>query len=619
MLPQSDAGGHRLLAMTVHNIGFLLDRLGQDCHPLQFIRELTRNSMEAIQRAGVGGSIIWDFEPMMFELEGVRKLCIIDTGDGMTGEEMVRFINQLSSSMSEQSLHGNYGVGAKIAAATRNPAGVSYFSWKNGQGSMILLYRDALTGQYGLKQWERADKSWAHYLPIEDELKPSTIGEHGTMVVLHGRNTGENTLVAPEGADAPRRWITRYLNTRYFDIPAGIEILCREGNLLVGGGVDDVGSRRAVLGQAEYLQRYAAQNGSVSLDGASACWWIIREKDEDATDPIDKYSGHLEARGHVAALYQNELYEMSTGRAGMSRLQQFGITFGHRSVIIYVEPDATSDRLTTNTARTSLLIGNEALPWSEWAAEFREKLPAELKAFVESHAPGPDAGDSIRNIRDRLRAIIELYKVSRYRPAQNGMYLTDINQMTRGGKPMPLGTARVAEGTPSSAEKRTPRGKDGSLYALFERRNGTPSDKVQPDIFPEVSWVSVNDGSRDAGDMEDRAAKYLSAQNLLLVNGDFRVFRDLVTHFMRNYKDMAAAESLVTNAVRGWFAQALVEAVIGVQALRNSKEWTSDEIERALSEEALTACVMQRYHVHLAVKRELGAKIGSAKSGGAVI
>ena len=79
--------------------------------------------MEAIQRTGAGGSIIWDYEPVMLELAGVWKLCIIDTGDGMTGDEMVRFINQLSSSMSEQSLRGNYGVGAKIAAATRNPGG----------------------------------------------------------------------------------------------------------------------------------------------------------------------------------------------------------------------------------------------------------------------------------------------------------------------------------------------------------------------------------------------------------------------------------------------------------------------------------------------------------------
>ncbi len=613
MLPQSDAGGHRLLAMTVHNIGFLLDRLGQDCHPLQFIRELTKNSLEAIQRTGEGGSIVWDYEPVIFELEGIRKLCVIDTGDGMTGDEMVRFINQLSSSMSEQSLRGNYGVGAKIAAATRNHAGVSYFSWKNGQGSMILLHRDQLTGQYGLKQWERADKSWAHYLPIEDDVKPAIIKDHGTMVVLHGRNSGENTLLAPDGVDAPRRWITQYLNTRYFEVPPNIQILCREGSLLVGGNEDDPGGRRAVLGQAEYLKRFAVQTGTVELDGAMARWWIIGKNSDDATDPISKYSGHLEARGHTAALYQNELYEMSTGRAGTSRLQQFGITFGYRFVVIYIEPDATSERLTTNTARTSLLIGNEPLPWSDWASEFRQKLPTELKTFVESHAPGPDVGESVRNIRDRLRAIIDLYRVSRYRPTPDGAFSVDGSQVTRGGKPASLTTPRVSEGTSTQRDKGTTGGKDGSLYALFERRNGTPAEKIQPDIFPEVTWVSVKDESRVAGEMEDRAAKYLVDQNHLLVNADFRVFRDLIGHFMRNYKDTAAAETLVTTAVRGWFAQALVEAVIGVQALRNSKEWSPDEIGHALSEEALTACVMQRYHVHLAVKRELGAKIGSAK------
>jgi hypothetical protein len=38
------------------------------------------------------------------------------------------------------------------------------------------------------------------------------------------------------------------------------------------------------------------------------------------------------------------------------------------------------------------------------------------------------------------------------------------------------------------------------------------------------------------------------------------------------------------------------------------------DIERALSEEALTACVMQRCHAHLAVKRQLGAKIGATKA-----
>ena len=155
----------KFLAMSVSNIGFLLDRLGQDCHPLQFLRELTQNSIEAIQRTGNPGEIVWDIDWLNYDLgAGIRKLCITDTGDGMSGEEMVRFINQLSSSVTEQSFTGNYGVGAKISAATRNPSGVIYLSWKDGEGSMIHLLRDQETGQYGLKQFEHSDETYAHII-----------------------------------------------------------------------------------------------------------------------------------------------------------------------------------------------------------------------------------------------------------------------------------------------------------------------------------------------------------------------------------------------------------------------------------------------------------------------
>src|SRR6266516_7683457 len=67
---------------------------------------------------------------------------------------------------------------------------------------------------------------------------------------------------------------------------------------------------------------------------------------------------------------------------------------------------------------------------------------------------------------------------------------------------------------------------------------------------------------------------------------------------------------VVQESVRSWFGQELVETVIGVQALKDSKEWSVEDIERAISEEALTAAVMSRYHVNNQVKRELGAKLG---------
>lgn len=116
----------KTLPLTVANTGFLLDRMGEDCHPLQFLRELTQNAIEAVLRSESGaGDIVWDVDWHHYDLQGSYKLCVIDTGDGMSGPDMVKYINQLSSSVSEQSFGGNYGVGAKIAAATRNHEGSS--------------------------------------------------------------------------------------------------------------------------------------------------------------------------------------------------------------------------------------------------------------------------------------------------------------------------------------------------------------------------------------------------------------------------------------------------------------------------------------------------------------
>jgi hypothetical protein len=112
--------------------------------------------------------------------------------------------------------------------------------------------------------------------------------------------------------------------------------------------------------------------------------------------------------------------------------------------------------------------------------------------------------------------------------------------------------------------------------------------------------------------MEDKAAKYIQNQNTLLVNADFRVFTDMVVRLCKE-KDTALSadlQSTVEEVVHQWFEQALVETVIGVQQLRGSKEWGPAEIERAVSPEALTSAVMQRYHVYVACRRDLGAKFG---------
>ena len=591
------------LPLQVQNPGFLLDRLGQDCHPLQFLRELTQNAIEAIHRTTEKrGEIVWDVDWITYELEGGEfKLCVTDTGDGMSGEEMLKYINQLSSSLVTQSLTGNYGVGAKISAATRNHAGLIYLSWTSGQGAMIHLWRNPETGQYGLRQLHRPDGSYGHFAGIEDSVKPPTIGDHGTKIILYGNSETDDTMKAPEGAPSPSRWIAKYLNSRYYRIPDGITIRAREGweyprddrdrNLL-----------RTVTGQEGYLKAHAQFSGIVRLTGATAHWWILKEE-----DALTQNSGFIESAGHVAALYRDELYEQATSRSGTAKLQQFGVILGYRRVVIYVQPDEDEKRITTNTARTQLLFDRLPLPWSEWAAEFRDQMPDEINALMDEVASKSDSTDQSQSIRERLKDILDLYRVSRYRAAASGDALIDETRRTRGG--MALRTDTPQSG-PGAARPGGKGGAAGGVYSVFLKKDGTPGRGVRPDPFPAIRWVSVSDGTREPGDVEDRAARFLLEQNTLLINADFRVFTDMVKRWSKEYGGRPGVEETAQESVRSWFATALVETVIGIQALKDAKEWSIEDVEKALSEEALTATVMSRYHVNNSVKRELGTKLG---------
>src|SRR5437763_459016 len=89
------------LGMKVANMTFMLERLAQDCAPLQFVRELTQNAIDSIKQHGQPGEVRWDVDWFRFERvpKDGYKMAVIDTGIGMTGPEMVDYINHLSSSM----------------------------------------------------------------------------------------------------------------------------------------------------------------------------------------------------------------------------------------------------------------------------------------------------------------------------------------------------------------------------------------------------------------------------------------------------------------------------------------------------------------------------------------
>jgi hypothetical protein len=590
------------LPMTVADMAFLIDRLGEDCSPLQFLRELTKNAIEAIsRREKPNGEAIWDVDWGRYDLtsESVQKLCVIDTGVGMTGEEMVEYINKLSSSISKQSKTGNFGVGAKISAAPLNPEGLVYLSWKDGVGYMIQLHRDPVLEEYGLLRFKNGE-FWQR---IQNDLKPDAIEESGTMVVLLGNSPEENTIEAPPKTPMPRKWILRYLNSRFFRFPEGISVKAREGWNLPRG--DKHNFLRTATGQGEWLDENAQARGTMRLNDSSATahWWILK-------DDVDLNSGHYTPPGHVAALYQDEIYELTSGNAGYARLQAFGVIFGGNRVVIYVEPDnGQIQSVSANTARTQLLIEGESLDWSLYASEFRENMPEELAEFQDEIGLLSKQGDHKKAIRERLKTIRELFRFGRYRPSKNGKYsVSDTNESSKSNPPTTTNENNNNSGSRGSKSRK------GDIYSLFADDGETSADLVNSPVEPETIWISVLDNSRNPGDLEDRAARYLPEQNTLLINADFRAFTDMIERWERLYDGVTGATPVIKAVVQEWFEQQLIETVMSAIALKQGGRWSTSELPELWSEAALTAAVLPRYHINLNVKRNLGQKIGKLAS-----
>src|SRR6185503_11286404 len=79
-------------------------------------------------------------------------------------------------------------------------------------------------------------------------------------------------------------------------------------------------------------------------------------------------------------------------------------------------------------------------------------------------------------------------------------------------------------------------GAAGGAYSSFLKKDGIPGEeKIAANVFPDVMWVSTKTKTREPGDLEDRAARFLIDQNLLLINADFRVFLDMINRWQKEF------------------------------------------------------------------------------------
>ena len=591
--------------LSVANPTFLLERLGSECTDLQGLRELTVNGLDAIAALGdrAGGRVVWDMDWRRFDASGgrVRKLSVTDTGTGMTPEQLRQYINQLASSGREQSATGNFGVGAKVAAGSRNPHGLEYRSWHRGQGALVCFKRHP-DGRWGLEPQHGSDGRSDFWRPLGEHDKPWLLRgqDHGTQVVLLGRHERHDTIQPPESVtDARRRWITRYLNGRFLRLPEQVEVLVRDQQC-------QPRELQHIQGEQHHLEQRAIAAGVVPLSDAIARWWVL----DDDHRVRRREAAIWASTGHAAAVYDDELYDiLPQTRGGYGRLQDFGIRFGYERVVLHLEPHVQADRLQCNTARTLLLLDHEPLPWACWGAEFAAAMPTEIQ-HLQERAASADAVPRQEAIRQRVTAIMPLYRLSHYhppRPPRVPDTVPAISEPMRAQHDSPP----VA---PSAREVRV--GADANRTSLNADARGDlasrEADEVrgeQPVDLPDVAWISGRDGTRALGDLEDQAARYHPARHELTINADFRAITDLVGHWRRRYQGVPGAPTVIEAQVHEWCEQVLVEVVLAARSSR----WTLEQLDALLSPSSLTAALLPRHMLHAVLQKRLAQKLGTPR------
>lgn len=587
--------------LTVNPAGLtsLVTLLGRDCEPTQFLREYVMNSVEAIQRVlateyidNYKGNIEVDYDKDFYEKFKVFKLSFTDNGDGMTLNEMLTHLNSLSSS-GHRNTYQNYGVGGKIASLTRNHVGIVYKSWPkhgDGSGAQIILEFDKATSCYGVKPFsdQNGNVFWSKQLSQNEQ--PGLIknnGGHGTQVTLLGMEVDADTMLmpTPRQKGGVENWLYQYCNTRFYELPKNIKLSVRIAHQKVGETTSYLGQ---VRGHAKTMERNSVSSGQVTLSDATLYWHILEDKRQG--------HGREYVKGHIACLNQNEIIDVQDGRS--SRASDFGIFIGKDDIVLFLEPN---NKYIQNTARTKM-VGSDGspLPWNDWADDFRAQMPDEIKQYMKKRIDKETEKTDQKRLRDKLKEVEKLLKVSKYRLSEQGDVKVNPEQKQQ-GKTNHIQDKKNPTVVPSHPRPCPEEGRVKEWLNNEVMQNGKLGERIAADSWPEINWTTP----AQFEELEDKMAMYEKHQNIVFVNKEFQGYLDVPNYFNTQFKATEETALYIKSCVNEAFEQQLMEVIFGVLSLKQRPYWSPDAFEMALSPEALTTATMARYHLLKEIRGKL--------------
>lgn len=633
--------GSRITPMRTSGTQHIIERTYRESGAYQWVRETYVNAIEA-----TATRIEFGVEWQAVESKGVYRRTILDNGIGMNSEQLREFFNTFGGGgKAIGGVHENFGVGSKTSLLPWNPHGVVVVSWVDGEGSMIWVQRDPKSGEYGLRIFDAEDEQGEivrteAVAPFADDehgcdwakIKPSWMGEHGTVIVLLGEAADSDTILGDPGRqEQDIKGISSYLNRRIWEVGEDREVRVHElrysekskwpqnrreaFGVQASSAVDRRINNRDIRGAKHFIVyrsknpkcgQLAASGTLLLLDGTYIDWYLW-SGDRPA---VQSYAA---IGGYIAALYNNELYDVTSHH---STYRSFGVSEStvRKNLWLIARPPAYDDKYKVGvyprTDRNALLIkgGPDAgspLPLNDWAGEFADSMPEAIRSAI--HAARGGATGSIEDSKWRERLADRFgsrWKIERLRHRSNGA--ETLNATQPGSKPRPKvrpapqPTNRHGGGGGLAGKNNTGSGPGPLRASKTKVAGGIPSFRIAGPDDVDTGMIAA---------WQRNAPGY--PEGVVIINGAHPVLEQEIAHWQAQYADHHAEE--VRNEVLQAYGEVAVAKVAHSEFMKShlAASRVEDELR---SEAALTMALLGLIGEEAVIGPRLRAKFARKRS-----
>tara|TARA_R100000951_G_C2638008_1_gene179922 strand:- start:43 stop:1869 length:1827 start_codon:yes stop_codon:yes gene_type:complete len=560
---------------SAEGLSLLIDSWRNQISQDQQYREFTQNSIESIKRVQKNspeykGFIKWGVDERYFKKHKIKKLCIIDNGEGMTPSEMLLNINSLGGS-TRNNEHYNHGCGAKIAGLAHNREGLIYRSWKNGQGYVAKFMRNEM-GRYGAVK-----VNGRNTVPLSDGEKPVEIKEHGCMVTLLGDSPEQNTTEPVKGnygtllknsRNSKQEWLSAYLNTKFYHVPNNIKISC--SRFTTNTGVTNI-----IKGHEYGLGIDFEKQDEVQLTKTKVKIFYRENVSRENSNKTNYLTN-----GQLAIVNQDEVIklEFSSG-GGVNPLPAWGLQCLKKNVALVLIPEG---QFKQNIERTDLT--HEGMSINEqlnlWKTEFREAMPQWLKDIEAKKQLEQMEKDN--DTETRLKNLSSLFKKERFFNSETGdVDIKEDEKRKASSKKENMGD----EPDPNPNPDHDPKDEFGKIDAVFGvevDRSKYKGKKINIiNEYPEV--LKTNEGpSPIIGSFE-------KSNYTIEINVESNLVVELSEYLHKKFSKIM--KPVIVDEVFKLIGLSLKQQVAHVH---NRMDATEEEIDNALSPLSLTACAANK-------------------------